>query len=683
MGCVADQHGPDPGGTMRGIHLIYRGLRATLYISFILAAFFVLAAGGLILVSVKDLPRVPEPLGRIIDVPQTEVFDAAGQRLMTLGGREPVGLSFVSPHFIDAVIATEDHRFFEHHGINKLRTIKALYVTLFEPGRIQGASTITQQLAKNLFFSFEKTYLRKFREMLVTLQIEATSTKQEILHAYINQIHFGAGAQGIERAARVFFGIPASDLNLSQAALLAGLPKSPTLYNPFRHYERAITRRNFVLQRMAEVGQITRQEAIAAMAIRPELAVRRADSRTGSYFIDALIGQLVGKYGEDVVFHGGIKIYSTLDSKLQAAADSAVAKGMERLDTMMEIDNQDEDPPQAALVAIDTGSGAVKALVGGRDYFKTEFNRAVQSHRRPGSGFKPFLYYCAFNELGLHPATLMTDEPVTIQVKGTTAWKPRNFERTFQGDVILKQALTSSINTIAAQLVERTGPASVIRTARLCGITSPLEEVYSIALGTGGVTPLEMASAFSTFAANGIRHEPFMIRRVEDPFGRVIYEHIAQGRRVLDAGTAFQVVDMMRSVVDMGSGKSIRQLGFTRPAAGKTGTTDSFNDAWFTGFTPSLSVSVWTGFDREKKLATRTGMGITGGRAAAPIWADFMDQALRNEPERDFPIPRGIRFEAVDTKTGCAPDTFGADDNAEIVRVPLKENQTLCQEARP
>lgn len=218
---------------MKGIGFIYRGVRIVVYLTLILAAFLVLAAGGLLLISVKDLPQVPEPLGRIIDVPQTEVFDVAGQRLMTLGGREPVGLAFVSSHFIDAVIATEDHRFFEHHGVNKLRTIKALYVTLFESGRVQGASTITQQLAKNLFFSFEKTYLRKFRELLVALQIEATSTKQEILHAYINQIHFGAGAQGVERAAQVFFGIPASDLNLSQAALLAGLPNPPPGTTPF------------------------------------------------------------------------------------------------------------------------------------------------------------------------------------------------------------------------------------------------------------------------------------------------------------------------------------------------------------------------------------------------------------------------------------------------------------------
>jgi penicillin-binding protein 1A len=515
--------------------------------------------------------------------------------------------------------------------------------------------------------------------MLVAVQIEATSTKQEILHAYVNQIHFGAGAQGIERASQVFFGIPASKLTLSQAALLAGLPKSPTQYNPFRHYEKALARRNFVLQRMVAVGEITAQEAADAMAVRPELATRQTDSRTGSYFVDALINQLVEKYGEDVVFHGGIKVYSTLDPEFQTAAEAAVKKGLERLDTMMDMDSSDRDTPQAALVAVDTGSGAVKALVGGRDYFKTEFNRAVQSRRQPGSGFKPFLYYCAFNKLGFHPATPMADRPVTIPVKGAPAWQPRNFERTFQGEIILKQALTHSINTIAAQLVEQTGPDCVIQTARRCGITSPLEEVYSIALGTSGVTPLEMASAFATFATNGVRHEPFMIWRVEDPFGRVIDEHIAQGKRVLDAATAFQVVDMMRSVVDEGSARAIRQMGFIRPAAGKTGTTDSFNDAWFTRFTPSLSVSVWTGFDRKKKLALRGGTGITGGRAAAPIWAEFMEQALKNDPERDFSIPAGIRFETVDAATGCAPDP---DGSAQVVRVPLKDNQTLCQGGR-
>ncbi|MCP4116640.1 MAG: PBP1A family penicillin-binding protein [Desulfobacteraceae bacterium] len=665
---------------MNTLKSIYSVARLAFYAMLAFAGTAFLLLTCLIFIAAKDLPRVPEPLGRIIDVPQTEIFAVSGERLMTLGGRVPVQLTSVSTHFLDAVVATEDHRFWEHHGLNKLRTLKALYITLFEPGRIQGASTITQQLAKNLFFSFEKTYLRKFRELLVAFQIEATSTKQEVLHAYINQIHFGAGAQGIEKASQLYFGIPASDLNLGQAALLAGLPKSPTRYNPFRHYDRALKRRNVVLKRMVEVGAIEEPEAREAMATRPQLFSRQGDSRTGSYFVDALINRLVQKYGEEVVFHGGIKVYSTLDTRLQAAADQAVAKGLLRLDTMMGLNPGDAPLPQGALVAIDTGSGAVKAMVGGRDYFQTEFNRAVQSRRQPGSGFKPFLFYAALNDLGLNPASVMEDKAVTITVNGAPAWRPQNFERRFKGGMVLKQALTHSVNTIAAQLVERTGPASVIRTAHLCGIKSRLQEIYSIALGTCGVTPLEMASAFATFATNGVRHEPFLIWRVEDPFGRVIEEHIAQGKRVLDPETTFQVVDMMRSVVDNGSGRNVRRFGFTRPAAGKTGTTDSYNDAWFTGFTPSLSVSVWTGFDRKKKLAVKGRIGVTGGRAAAPIWAEFMKEALKNEPEREFPIPGGIRFEAVDAVTGCAPEDGEAP---RVFQVPLKEDQILCQEVTP
>jgi len=660
---------------MKSLSLIYYLVRLTFYSMLALSGFILVGVTCLIFFAAKDLPQLPQPLGRIIDVPQTEIFAVTGERLMTLGGRKPVDLSAVSPYFLDAVVATEDHRFFEHHGVNKLRTIKALYITVFKKGKIEGASTITQQLAKNLFFSFEKTYLRKFREMLVAFQIEKTSTKQEILHAYINQIHFGAGAQGIENASQLFFGIPASDLNLNQASMLAGLPKSPTRYNPFHHYERAIERRNIVLRRMVEVGKIKEEQAQEVMAIKPKLASAQGNSRSGSYFLDALISQLVEKYGEEVVLHGGIKVFSTLDMRLQSAGETAVAEGLATLDTMMGLKDGDSPLPQAALVAIDTGSGAVKAMVGGRNYFKTEFNRAVQSRRQPGSSFKPFLYYAALHDLGLNPASVMVDEPVMFEVKGAPVWQPRNFEKSFQGKMVLKQAMTHSVNTIAAKLVEKTGSAAVIKTARLCGIKSPLQDVYSIALGTSGVTPLEMASSFATFATNGVRHEPFLVWRVEDPLGRVLEEHIAQGKRVLDEAISFQVVDMMRSVIDNGSGREVRRMGFTLPAAGKTGTTDSFNDAWFTGFTPSLSVSVWTGFDKARKLSTG-GEGITGGRAAAPIWVAFMQEALENEPERDFTVPEGLRFEAVDWATGCAP---GEEGSARVFDVPLKEDQNLCQ----
>jgi len=635
----------------------------------------------LVLYSARNLPKLPSPLSQIIETPQTQIFASNGQSLITLGERKPIPLNMVSQDFINAILATEDHRFFEHHGINKLRTLKGLYITLFKSGRVQGASTITQQLAKNLFFSFEKTYQRKFKELLVALQIEASSTKEEILHAYINQIHFGSGAQGIEKAARVFFGKSALDLNLSEAALLAGLPKSPTNYNPYRHYNLAIKRRDLVLNRMVQVGFISDSEARQAMLTRPGLQEKKSDSRTGSYFLDALINELIRQYGEDVVYHGGIKVFSTIDPRLQSYAEQALKEGLERLDALMGINAVlADDQPQGAVVTIDTGSGAVKAMVGGRDYYTSEFNRAVKTRRQPGSGFKPFLYYAAFKDLGFHPATVMTDRPVLIPVKGSVDWKPKNFNKSYSGDMILKKALINSVNTIAAQIVEKIGPDAVNRVAKACGIKSPLQDVYSVALGTSIVTPFEMAASYTVFSTLGVYHEPFYFWRIEDAFGQVIFEHIVQEKRVLDATTTYQVVDMMKSVIERGSGRSIREMGFNRPAAGKTGTTDSYNDAWFTGFTPTLCTSVWTGFDKNKKMIDINKTGITGGKSAALIWADFMMNALKSEPERDFSIPGTVRFETVDSATGCNPEKGGFD--VETLIVPLTSDQLLCVEDR-
>jgi len=664
-----------------------------LFYTGLLALGIMLAAGCLMIFHIsQDLPKLPSPLSRIIETPQSLIYAADGQVLIALGEKTSVSLDMVSADFLNAIVATEDHRFFEHHGVNKLRTFKALYITLFEPGRIQGASTITQQLAKNLFFSFEKTWQRKFKEMLVAFQIEQANTKEQILEAYINQIYFGAGAQGIEKAARMYFDKSAQDLTLAEAALLAGLPKSPTQYNPFRYYDKALARRRVVLNSMAAAGFITADEAAKTDAVRPELHDGRKDARTGSYFLDALIQELVKIYGEDVVYHGGIKVYSTMESKLQADARTAVTEGMARLDELMGLNNGVAENPQAALVAVDTASGAVKAMVGGRDYYTSEFNRAMNSKRQAGSGFKPFLYYAAFRNRKLHPATVFQDRPVTIPIKGAPDWYPQNFEKTFRGPMILKQALIQSVNTIAAQVVAAVGPAAVVDVARICGVKSPLKPVYSVALGTSDVSVMDMAAGFSTLASLGIYHEPFLFWRVEDARGRVLFEHIVKDRRVLDAATAFQVVDMMEGVVDAGSGRGVRRLGFKRPAAGKTGTTDNYNDAWFTGFTPSLCVSVWTGYDKKKKLDDKNRRGITGGRGAVPIWTDFMIQAMKGEPERDFLIPSDIRYEIVEKTTGCLAGSRqnqntvdGTDapppvaDPFDTIRVALKKGQDPCR----
>jgi 1A family penicillin-binding protein len=659
-------------------------LRFIFYSGLLFVACSTIALTLLIFICAKDLPKLPEPLSRIIETPRTEIFAASGQRLISLGVRESIPLNRISKNFINAILAVEDHTFYEHHGINKLRTLKALYITLFQSGKVQGASTITQQLSKNLFFSFEKSYLRKFKELLISLQIETTSTKDEILHAYINQIHFGAGAQGIEKASRVFFDKSASDLSLSEAALLAGLPKSPTEYNPYKNYAKALKRRNVVLKRMADIGSISELQKIAVLETRPELSREHADSRTGSYYLDAIIKELIQKYGEEVVYHGGIKVTATIDIKFQNAAKESIENGLVHLDELMGLKKDQGEHPQAALVAVDTNSGAIKAMIGGRNYYTSEFNRAVNGHRQVGSGFKPFLYYTAFEKLNMHPGTVVTDMPITIPVKGAPDWEPKNFSKRNSGDLILKKALTKSINTIAARLVEQTGPEAVIETAKMCGITSKLDNVYSVALGTSPVTPLEMASAFATLAKGGVRHEPFMIWRVEDPFGRVIYEHIVQEKQVLDPTTTYQVIDMMKSVVDRGSGSAVRKLGFTRPAAGKTGTSDGFNDAWFIGFTPGLSTAVWTGFDKKKKLINKNGGGISGGRSAAPIWTEFMKKALKNSHKKDFPIPKDIRFVAVNTITGQAPEKEGLQNTIqetsiedEIYTITLKKGQEL------
>ena len=396
-----------------------------------------------------------------------------------------------------------------------------------------------------------------------------------------------------------------------------------------------------------------------------------------------MIKDLIQKYGEDVVYHGGIRVYASVDTRLQTFARNALKQGLENMDSMMGIGPGENTRPQGALVAIDTGSGAVRAMVGGRDYYASEFNRASSGRRQAGSGFKPFLYYAAFQNAGFHPGTIMRDQPISIPVKGAKDWEPENFERMYRGNMILKKALTMSVNTIAAQLVSITGPDAVAALARACGVESPLKNVYSIALGTSEVTPFEMAAAFSVFANLGVKHEPFLFWRVEDAFGRILFERIVQDKKVLDTALAYQVVDMMKSVVDTGSGRSIRRRGFKRPAAGKTGTTDNYNDAWFTGFTPSLCTSVWTGFDKKKQLKDVNGVGITGGRGAGPIWADFMINAMKGEPERDFPIPENIRFEKVDPDTGCPPEIDGQGYSIPLKKGQafLKNGQSPCKEA--
>ncbi len=658
-----------PGGR------VVRWVGVALAAGLALSAVAAVAVALLLFISVTDLPRVPEPLRRIIEIPPTEIYAANGERLLRIGGRDYTPINQVSHHLIQAILATEDHRFREHHGINKMRMIKALAITLFSRDKIQGASSITQQLAKNLLFSFEQTYTRKFKELLVALQIEFQFSKDEILEAYLNQIYFGPQAQGVGAAARRFFGKRASRLTLAEAALLAGLPKSPTRYNPLLHPERARARQRVVLMRMRASGFISQDEAAAAEAVDLVFQDRGVSASSGGYFVDWVLKTLEAKYDAQVVYHGGLKVTTTLDPQLQGMARESLRQGLSDLDARMGLtplvtdDAASGQRPQGALVAVQVNSGAVKALVGGRDYGRSEFNRAVRSNRLPGSAFKPFLYYAAFERLGASPAQVVIDEPVSIPVAGAPDWRPRNFNRRFRGPMILKNAFTRSINTVAARLVAQVGPEAVVDVSRRCGITSPLAPVYSVALGTSGVSPMELASAYATFATGGIHYAPFCIWRVEDAFGQVLEEHIVSGLKVLEPVPAYQVVDLMRGVVDHGTGQVVRKLGFQNPAAGKTGSTNGFKDAWFTGFTTTLSSSVWVGFDRQAGLKDAYGAGITGGRGAAPIWARFMLKATEGEPPRPFVQPGGVHFEFRHALSG-EPVESG---NPSAVRVAMRD----------
>jgi penicillin-binding protein 1A len=410
---------------------------------------------------------------------------------------------------------------------------------------------------------------------------------------------------------------------------------------------------------MVTTGMISREEAIEAEAVSVDLRTQGRSLRVDSYFLDAVMKSLEETYSPEVVYHGGLRVYTTLDAGMQQQAETALQQGISKLESQMDMTRrsddtlvEDDNGLQGALVAVEVNTGAVKALVGGRDFFQTPYNRALQDNRQPGSGFKPFLYYGVLENLGKTPADVMVDQPVSIPVAGKPPWKPRNFKRTYDGPMVLKKAFTESVNTVAAQLVNEVGPEAVIRTARRCGITSPLGSVYSVALGTFGVSPLEMAAAYATFAAGGVRHPPYWIRRVEDVSGRVLEEHIITGEQVLNESINFQLVDMMAGVIENGTGNGVRRMGFVLPAAGKTGTTNDYNDAWFTGFTPNLSTSVWVGFDRGQGMRDKNGAGITGGRGAAPIWAQFMKQATEGEPPRTFMAPPDIYFKKVNPETG-------------------------------
>lgn len=621
-------------------------MRAKILYSLMLAAAGLLLTAMIIFfVVLSDLPYLPRDLRSLVYARPTEIYAADGTLVQRLGGRTYVTLDKISPNFLNAVIATEDGGFYRHSGIDKLGLLRGAYRSL-TGHPLQSGSTITQQLSKYLFFSFQKSFGRKLKEILISLQLEATFSKREILEAYCNLVYFGGAAHGVEDAARQYFNKSAADLTVPEAAMLAGILNSPQKLNPFSHFDNAKARQRLVLYRMAKEGYLTEVQRQQAAADSIHLSRQRS---FGNDFIDYVISEAQARYGREPVQYGGLRIYTTLDPVLQAIAEQEVEAGAFKLEA--ELDSTGL-PLQAALVALAVPTGEVKALVGARRYVPAAFNRAVEANRHVGSCIKPFVYLTALEQLRVTPRSLVYDTLTTLRDANNRPYRPRNFDRRYHGEMVLKAALMQSLNVISAQLTAEVTPAKVVETARRMGISTPIDEVISLALGTAGMSPLELAAAYAVIANNGVYHRPVLIKRVEDVNGVVLDREYSFGETRFDARVTYQMLDMMRGVIEGGTGRGIRALGFTAPAAGKTGTSTEYTDAWFTGFTTSLATSVWVGYDRDAQMRTRDGRGVDGGRGAVPIWAGFMKRATALYPARDFTMPPGLKTIHVNPEKG-------------------------------
>ncbi|MGQ0667621.1 MAG: penicillin-binding protein 1A [Nitrospiraceae bacterium] len=698
------------------------------------------------------------------DLPSLELLQNYQPSLVTTvysDDRQPIGQFFIERRILtpladiperltQAVIATEDARFFEHPGLDYVGMLRAAWTNIRHGGRkVEGASTITQQLARSLFLSSERSYERKIRELILAYKMEAVSGKEQILETYLNQIYFGQGAYGVASAAQSYFGKELAVLTLAESAFLAGLPKSPSRFSPFTAYERAKKRQEHVLSRMEEAGFITAAEREAAAA--DVLNFHRPGSEhLAPYFVEYVRQLLVAKYGETMVYKGGLQVYTTLNLEMQKAAEAAFSAGVRELDKRQgwrgpqrtvdlgtlqpstlalsdrllkpgeasegivlraakdhyliqvgtttaklafddmawakrvlkgpdpgidfivnpnlkqllkpgdvievgvkkvlkgELQLTLEQTPivEGGLIAIDPSVGAIRAMVGGYDFSRSEYNRAVQAHRQPGSAFKPLIYATAMSQ-GLSPATQILDAPVVYeQEEDDKIWKPENYGRKFHGMVSLRDALAHSHNLATVRLLEKVGVKNVIEFAREVGVTSPLPADLSLGLGTSSMGLMELTSVYGVFVNKGSRVEPFAIKVAKDSTGNVLETVEPASHEVIAKETAYLITNMMEDVVQKGTGQAAKVLD--RPLAGKTGTTNDYINAWFIGGAPNLVTGVYVGFDDRRSL----GESETGARAALPIWIAFMREALKRLPVVPFEIPDGVTFVKVDASTG-------------------------------
>lgn len=715
----------------------------------VLLAALVGATAGLLLVYSTDLPQVEE-LEHYRPSSITELYDDQGRIVGSFALQRRVIASYNDyPQVLrDALVSIEDKDFYRHSGINVWRIIGAAYRDIQSGGRVQGASTLTMQLARNLFLSPDRSFHRKIQEALLAIQIERRFTKPQIFTLYANQIFLGHGVYGFEAASEFYFSKPAKQLNLEEATLLAGLPKAPGLYSPINHVDRALRRRNLVINAMLEDGKITAQQAAAARAKPVQLNLQHDPNSLAPYFVEEIRRYLESKYGTDQVHEGGLRVYTSLGSDLQKAADQAVMNGLAAyekrhgwkghlpnlvaqgipLDKYQDPDWDDEPVPnsyihalvtsiapssviikfgrynavltnadaawtrrklpdllslgdiiyvkilslstggqaqvsleqdsgaEGALVAIDNATGAIKALVGGRDFNSSKFDRATQALRQVGSSFKPYVYTAAIDQ-GATPDDIIVDQPITFQT-ASGPYSPHNYDERFEGQITLRRALAQSRNIPALKLADRMGIKTVIDYAHRFGITSNIPNYLPVALGSAEITLLEQTSAFSVFPNDGVRITPRLITKVTDYEGRVMEENFPDVRDVISARTARIMTTMLREVVLHGT--AIAAAGMKYPLAGKTGTTNDFTDAWFIGFSPNTTCGVWIGYDEKRSLGNKE----TGARAALPIWMEFMKTALAGRDPGEFPPPQTFHYTSAVGQKVDTPDSAPAGDEA-------------------
>lgn len=606
-------------------------MRRFLWIVGILVFLIIAGAGcGFIGATMSDLPEV----ANVKPAASSQIYDVHGNLITTVHATEnrlPVKLSQVPKDLQNAFIATEDNRFYSHHGVDPIGIMRAIWVNIAHDGVAEGGSTITQQLARNAFLTQDRTLKRKIMEAMLAIRIEQYYTKQEILEMYLNQIYFGQGAYGVQAAAHVYFGKNVQDLDLAQSAMLAGLPQSPNYYSPLTNYKAGKARQAVVLGQMVKYDYIDQATADKAkdedLGLREKSEAAHSDNNA-SYFIDYVISEIAEKYGDDAVYKDGLKIYTTIDMKAQDAAVQA----MHNLPNFY-TDDKGLTQPQGALIAINPHNGYIVAMVGGRG--DDSFNRAVLAERQPGSAFKPFVYLAAIQD-GMTPGTVMDDKKIEFN-----GWSPKNYEGTYSGQMTLRYALQHSVNTIAVQLADAVGMRKVLNLASSLGITTlddSKDNNLAAALGglTNGVKPIDMAVAYGTLANGGVKVKPVAITKIVDRNGQVVEENSTEEQRVVDPKYAYVITNMLESVMSGGTGGG---ASIGRPAAGKTGTTDESKDAWFVGYTPDLVAAVWMGDD----YGIETLDGITGGTVPTVIWRDFMSQALNamEIPASDFTVPPG------------------------------------------